>query len=934
MSNRPNSTFQKNDLIDAARVRLNAQPATKEQAIRAAGELLVASGCIAPEYVQSLLAREAAANTYLGEGVAIPHGEIAARHHIRRTGVAVLQVPQGIAWREGERAHLIVAIAAQSDEHLALLRRLTRLLQDPAHIAHLAQTTSVADILAAFEESAPAQGALEGAAQAHDYAEFFDWTMHYPNGLHARPAQQWVRTASGFASAVRVRVMEGADGSAQSAAGADAKNLIELLQLGAGCGARLRVSAQGADAAAALAALARTMDALLATEKAEAAAAQAAREAAERRARWSPANADGPCLRGVAASPGLAIGRVRLRGEQDVFAQVVDIADNLPNCANALSAAMAKAAAQLEDLAAQSQARLGAGKGEIFRAQAELLNAPELLQASCALIAQGHGAAWSWARAVQQSAQALAALPNPVLAARAADVRDVGARVLRNLQEHAQNSQQIATNLADLPEKSPKPRADERPVWAEVATQVSSGAALGEDGIGSQQMAASSEKLADVVASDALLDVIVAVDLAPSDTATLDTTQVAALCTAEGGPTSHTAIIARTLGLPAVVALGAQALSLADGQIVVVDGDAGRLYWDLSAQDLASARDWQRRERSRAAELAAQATQPAATADGVRIEVAANLTNATQAAQAIAAGAEGVGLMRTEFLFLERESAPSEQEQYESYCAMLHALAGRPLIIRTLDIGGDKQVTYLNLPAEENPFLGVRGVRLLLRRPDLLDTQLRAIYRAARDVEPSGSGDGPALSVMFPMVTSLAEIAALKDRCERIRAELHAPRLPLGIMVEVPAAAAMADQFARHVDFFSIGTNDLTQYVLAIDRQHPQLAREADSLHPAVLRMIAQTIAGARAATAAGHACWVGVCGGMAGDPLGAAILAGLGARELSMSVRDIAAVKAALRSHSMAALQTLAARALDCADAAGVRTLAGELHMPEQTKS
>ena len=304
---------------------------------------------------------------------------------------------------------------------------------------------------------------------------------------------------------------------------------------------------------------------------------------------------------------------------------------------------------------------------------------------------------------------------------------------------------------------------------------------------------------------------------------------------------------------------------------------------------------------------------PAITTDGVRIEVCANVNLPEQVPLALSQGAEGVGLMRTEFLFLERGSTPGEDEQYETYRAMAQALEGRPLIVRALDIGGDKQVAHLELPREDNPFLGVRGARLLLRRPDLLEPQMRALYRAACD--------GARLSVMFPMVTSVQELLALRAACERLRAELDAPVLPLGIMIEVPAAAVQADALARHADFFSIGTNDLTQYVLAMDRQNPQLAAEADSLHPAVLRMVRATVQGA-----ATRARPVGVCGGLAGDPFGALLLAGLGVGELSMTPNDIAGVKAGLRGASLRQLQALADRALGCEDAAQVRELAKEV--------
>jgi phosphocarrier protein FPr len=273
------------------------------------------------------------------------------------------------------------------------------------------------------------------------------------------------------------------------------------------------------------------------------------------------------------------------------------------------------------------------------------------------------------------------------------------------------------------------------------------------------------------------------------------------------------------------------------------------------------------------------------------------------------AGGEGVGLLRTEFLFLERPQAPTEEEQYSAYAQMVKALNGLPLILRTLDVGGDKRIPYLDLPAEENPFLGLRGIRLCLARPELFLTQLRAAYRAAKH--------GP-IKLMFPMISMLEELAAARQLAEQARQETGAAPLEIGIMIEVPSAVEMADHFAAEVDFFSVGTNDLTQYVLAMDRGHPVLSAQADGLHPAVLRMIDRAVQAMRSAGK-----WVGVCGGIAGDPLGAAILAGLGVAELSVSIPAIPAIKAKIRKLSLAHAQELARRALRCRSAAEVRALA-----------
>ncbi|MGD7097865.1 phosphoenolpyruvate--protein phosphotransferase [Ralstonia pseudosolanacearum] len=828
-------------LICAERIRLQQRATDKTSAIRAAGRLLADTGCIDPAYIDSLLRRETVANTFLGHGVAIPHGMGEDRHLIRQTGIAVLQFPDGLEWHPGQTTHLVFAIAAQSDEHITLLRRLTRLLNDDARLRQLFSTQRAEDIVAALSQDAPAPAA---SAPGGDLAERLALTLDYPSGLHARPAAQWVETARRFAARVQVR---------HGAETADAKNLVALLQLGLAAGAALTLSAEGPDARAALTALQHTIRSLTAQERAQAARdTQAARTRQIARG-WQPA-ADLPAIGGIGASPGLAIGTVHVM--QPGVSAIPDHPVPLATGGDLLDRALADTRAELAALARDTAARLGEAEAGIFKAQAELLGDTDLMTLTCQAMVEGHGVAWSWHHAVERLAERLAALGNPLLAARAADLRDVGRRVLGHLDPALRGTAQA---LPDGP------------------------------------------------------CILVAQDLSPSDTAALDTRRIAGIVTAQGGPTSHTAILTRTLGIPAVVAAGPAVLDVASGTQAIVDGSGGQLYLDPDAAAVAGAEAWLREDAARAQREQAERGLPARTRDGHAVEIAANVNLPAQAIEAVTLGAEGVGLMRTEFLFLERDHAPDEDAQHEVYAAMLGALGGRPLIVRTLDIGGDKQVPHLNLPKEENPFLGVRGARLLLRRPDLMEPQLRALYRAA-------CGGGP-LSIMFPMITSLGEVIALRAACERIRAELDAPAVPLGIMVEVPAAALLADQLAEHVDFFSIGTNDLTQYTLAIDRQHPDLAAEADSLHPAVLRLIQLTVQGA-----ARHGRWVGVCGGLAGAPFGALLLTGLGVHELSMSPRDIPAVKARLRDAHVRQLTELAGQALACASAEDVRALEATL--------
>lgn len=816
--------------------RIKAAPANKEAAIREACGLLVDGGYIDPAYAESMLRRETVAETYLGHGVAIPHGMNADRGLIKHNGLAILQVPAGLTWNEGQTVKLIVAIAAQSDDHISVLRRLTRLFQDEAALEALFEVDDPLAIIAALDETAAANFAAEAAIPA-DLALKIEWTVDYPNGLHARPASRWVDAAKATGTRLQVR---------RSADAADATRLVSLLQLGLRAGDTVTISAEGDDAAVALSTFMRVIEGLSAEEKADAAKAPAP----VGRKGWAPAT-NLKTFSGIAAAPGVVIAPVHVLKSAAV--EVADVPMDLVQASTLLDQAIAATLNELKAVAAEAAVKVGQAEAAIFEAHAQLLNDPEILLRASALVVDGHGPAWSWRAAAEEVAGSLESNANPLLAARASDVRDVGRRVL-----------------------------------AKLAPEVASGSTI-------------------ILPSTA--SILIATDLAPSDTIGLDTKLIAGLATAQGGPTSHTAILARTLGLPAVVALGAGLTDTKAGTTAILDGAAGRLYLDPTEADLASARAFIEADVRRAASEAEGRALAATTTDGQTIEIGANINKPADVTGAIDQGAEGVGLMRTEFLFLDGGHTPSEEEQFATYSAMVENLGGRPLIVRTLDIGGDKQAPHLKLPREENPFLGVRGTRLTLRRPDLMRPQLRALYRVAKT--------GANLKIMLPMITSLDEILAVRKVAEEIRAEVGAPAVPLGIMVEVPSTAVMADIYAEYVDFFSIGTNDLTQYTLAIDRQHPELAAEADSLHPAVLRLIRKTVEGAAA-----HGRWVGVCGGIAGDPFGASVLAGLGVNELSMTSRDIPAVKVRLRSASMTELKALADKAVAARTANEVRAL------------
>ncbi|EFL52004.1 phosphoenolpyruvate-protein phosphotransferase [Solidesulfovibrio fructosivorans JJ]] len=408
--------------------------------------------------------------------------------------------------------------------------------------------------------------------------------------------------------------------------------------------------------------------------------------------------------------------------------------------------------------------------------------------------------------------------------------------------------------------------------------------------------------------------IVMAHDLAPSDVAGLDAAMVLGIVTETGGATSHAAILARALGIPAVIGVGDVIGGVADGQVVALDGVAGTVWTapEPSVRETVAAK----RTAWLAAREAAKArgAAPAKTRDGTVIAVLGNIGGPADAARVLEYGAEGVGLFRTEFLFQDREQAPDEDEQYEAYLAAARAMDGRPVIIRTLDVGGDKPLRYLDVPQEANPFLGERGIRFCLARPELLRTQLRALLRAA------GSAD---IRIMYPMVSDAAELASVLRFQEDVRRELAdagramPSRVQTGIMVEVPAAAAIAGRLAGLCDFFSIGTNDLTQYVMAADRGNAAVSKLCDSYHPAVLRMIALTCEAGKAAGIE-----TGVCGELAGDRLAAPLLLGLGVTELSMSGPAIPDVKETIRSVDMEACRALAAKALAAQSAQAVREL------------
>jgi len=657
-------------------------------------------------------------------------------------------------------------------------------------------------------------------------------------GLHARPAAVLANEARQFSS--DIRLVRGEDE-------ANGRSVVAVMGLSTKLGQMVRLKASGADAKAAIASLSKLLENGCGEKRGDEPRPVVTKPVALVQpvapADSAPRHPDE--RHGVSASPGLAIGRVRQHRGRAIV--VPEIGGTLAQEKQRLAAAVIEVAAQLEALRKHGDPF----QGQIIGVQLTLLEDPDLEELAGQALAQGKSAPFAWQQAFQAQAARLEKLDNPLLRERAADVRDVGQRLLGRL-------------------------AGTREITLELREQT----------------------------------ILVAEEITPSELAALDRTKLVGLCTTAGSSTSHVAILARSMGVPAISGCEEAILALADGEEVVLDGHRGVLRVRPDEALLAHAGARIKQEAARHAIEVASASADAKTRDGHRVHVVANIGTLEEARLSVAAGAEGVGLLRSEFLFHERTTPPTEEDQCSAYLSIAQAMApGKPLVIRTLDVGGDKPPAWLPLAREQNPFLGLRGIRVSFAYPDLFREQLRAILRAASQTHAD-------VQVMFPMISSVDELRQARSFLAEEQARIPA-RIAVGVMIEVPSAVMMAAELAREVDFLSIGTNDLTQYVLAMDRGHPKLARQADGLHPAVVRMIDQTVQGARK-----HGKRVAVCGGLASSPLAVPLLIGLGLEELSVSVPAVAAAKATVARWTLAECKALAVEALRQETTEGVRAL------------
>ncbi|CNB36282.1 phosphoenolpyruvate-protein phosphotransferase PtsI [Yersinia intermedia] len=552
-------------------------------------------------------------------------------------------------------------------------------------------------------------------------------------------------------------------------------------------------------------------------------------------------------ISGILVSPGIAFGKALLLKEDEIVINRKKIsADQVEQEVERFKAGRAKASEQLEAIKTKAEASLGEEKAAIFEGHIMLLEDEELEQEIIALIKDEHASADAAAYSViEGQAKALEELDDEYLKERAADVRDIGKRLLKNI---------LGLTIVDL-------------------------SAIQEEVI------------------------LVATDLTPSETAQLNLDKVLGFITDLGGRTSHTSIMARSLELPAIVGTSDVTKQVQNGDYLILDAVNNKVYLNPTADIIEQLKAVNTQYITEKNDLAKLKDLPAITLDGHQVEVVANIGTVRDIAGAERNGAEGVGLYRTEFLFMDRDSLPTEEEQFQAYKAVAEAMGSQAVIVRTMDIGGDKDLPYMNLPKEENPFLGWRAIRIAMDRKEILHAQLRAILRA------SAFGK---LRIMFPMIISVEEVRELKAELELLKGQLREENkafdetIEVGVMVETPAAAVIAHHLAKEVDFFSIGTNDLTQYTLAVDRGNELISHLYNPMSPSVLGLIKQVIDASHA-----EGKWTGMCGELAGDERATLLLLGMGLDEFSMSAISIPRIKKIIRNTNFEDVKVLAEQAL-----------------------
>ncbi|MCU4709692.1 phosphoenolpyruvate--protein phosphotransferase [Acinetobacter pittii] len=942
--------------LEPRHIHMNQHAVDKKHALQCLVDILVKDGLVTPDYITGLINREQQSATYLGQGIAIPHGTPQSREFILETGIRLAHFPEGIIWDGENRIYLAVVIAAKSDEHLQVLQILTRALMHDVseQVKNAKQPEQIIEILQAQPLSLTLhENLIQTEIESQDIEDLF-WSASQilkkhnfvkcgflssldPDQVIQLQDQIWSISSSKFVQQPAISIVKprhalelngkklntlvciaaneqldsqrfnrlidilfnpeqiaqldqtqapneiakiiGADvipdwphrsvvlANAHGLHARPATHLVNLtksfqgdIQVAVDDGnfvsakSLTRLLALGCKRGQTLRFIAEPeTDAVEALDKVIQAVQQGLGEEVEpikssdikiEQSSEIPSHS-----KPLSSNTGIAASSGLAFGPVHVIKPKVYQYERM-----GLSVKVEKEKLDIALHAVKNNIHQVIAKSEvaeikqIFQAHLEMLDDPDLINGVYQKINLNLSAPAAWHEHIEAAAKEQAALPDRLLAERATDLRDIGDRVLAQL-------------CGEVIIEEPK-----EPY------------------------------------------ILIMYDVGPSDVARLNKDRVAGILTAIGGASAHSAIVARALGIPAIVGAGDQVLDIEQKSSLLINGDTGAFILNPNAQQIEQAKQERELQKKIREEAELHSQEPAITLDQHQIEIAANLGKVQATAHAIECGAEAIGLLRTELVFMAHSSAPSEATQEADYRIVLDALAGRPLVVRTLDVGGDKPLPYLPIAEEENPFLGLRGIRLTLRQPELLRQQLIALLKAA---------DDRPLRIMFPMIGRVEEWRAAKTILDEVRAIYPCANLQVGIMVEVPSAALLAPILAQEVDFFSIGTNDLTQYTLAIDRGHPILSAEADGLHPSILQLIDQTVKAAHK-----YGKWVGICGELAADPKAVPILMGLGVDELSMSPNSIPLVKAQIRTLNYSQAQVLAKRALECDSATAVRQL------------
>ncbi|USP41917.1 phosphoenolpyruvate--protein phosphotransferase [Acinetobacter sp. XS-4] len=943
--------------LEPRHIHMNQHAVDKKHALQCLVDILVKDGLVTPEYITGLINREQQSATYLGQGIAIPHGTPQSREFILETGIRLAHFPEGIIWDGENTIYLAVVIAAKSDEHLQVLQILTRaLMQDvseqvknatqPEQIIELLQAQPLSltlheNLIQTEVESQDIEDLLWSASQIlkkHNFVKCGFLSSLEPDQVIQLQDQIWSISSSKFVQQPAISIVKprqaldvngqklntlvciaaneqldnqrfnrlidilfnpeqvaqldqtqtpneiakiiGADiipdwphrsvvlANAHGLHARPATHLVNLtksfqgdIQVAVDEGnfvsakSLTRLLALGCKRGQTLRFIAEPeTDAVDALDKVIQAVQEGLGEEVEPIQSSDSQEAQSPqtiksLLKTLSTNTGIPASSGLAFGPVHVIKPKVYQYERMGLSVKAekekLDIALHAVKNNIHQVIAKSEV---AEIKQIFQAHLEMLDDPDLINGVYQKINLNLSAPAAWHEHIEAAAKEQAALPDRLLAERATDLRDIGDRVLAQL-------------CGEVIIEEPK-----EPY------------------------------------------ILIMYDVGPSDVARLNKDRVAGILTAVGGASAHSAIVARALGIPAIVGAGDQVLDIEQKSSLLINGDTGTFVLNPNTQQIEQAKQERELQQKIREEAERHSQEPAITLDQHQIEVAANLGKVQATTHAVECGAEAIGLLRTELVFMAHSSAPSEATQEADYRVVLDALAGRPLVVRTLDVGGDKPLPYLPIAEEENPFLGLRGIRLTLRQPELLRQQLTALLKAA---------DDRPLRIMFPMIGRVEEWRTAKAILDEVKAVHPCANLQVGIMIEVPSAALLAPILAQEVDFFSIGTNDLTQYTLAIDRGHPILSAEADGLHPSILQLIDHTVKAAHK-----HGKWVGICGELAADPKAVPILMGLGVDELSMSPNSIPLVKAQIRTLNYSQAQALAKRALECESATAVRQL------------